>query len=153
MGVWASVHALSRKKLHRPHLIEEDERPTNCLFASGMAWRTAKPPPKSRTRGMTTSSSVSHDLLSPSIGSAEGIQLVTPNSGCDTVSRSAEAHDYNVDLVPGGVSPDLSPAWAIPAAYGDLIAVVLPLLALAMLKSRLGLAWVWVFNLWGAPIA
>ena len=58
-----------------------------------------------------------------------------------------------MDLVPGGVSPDLSPAWAIPAAYGDLIAVVLALLALAMLKSRLGIALVWVFNLWGAPIA
>jgi hypothetical protein len=27
------------------------------------------------------------------------------------------------------------------------------LLALAMLKSRLGIALVWVFNLWGAPIA
>ena len=31
-------------------------------------------------------------------------------------------------LVPGVVSPDLPPAWALPAAYGDLIAAVLALL-------------------------
>ena len=52
-------------------------------------------------------------------------------------------------LVPGVVSPDLPSAWALPAAYGDLIAAVLALLALAVLKSRLGIASVWVFNLWG----
>ena len=52
-------------------------------------------------------------------------------------------------LVPGVVSPDLPPAWALPAAYGDLIAAVLALLAVAVLKSRLGIALVWVFNLWG----
>src|SRR5262245_37880268 len=49
--------------------------PTICRFSLGMARRTAKPLPKSRTRGTTTSSSASHDLLSPSRGSAEGIQL------------------------------------------------------------------------------
>jgi hypothetical protein len=53
-------------------------------------------------------------------------------------------------LVPGVVSPDLPAAWARPAAYGDLVAALLALLALAGLKSRLGLALVWVFNLWGA---
>jgi len=52
-------------------------------------------------------------------------------------------------LVPGVVSPDLPPAWAVPAAYGDLIAAVLALLALAVLKSRLGITFVWVFNLGG----
>jgi len=52
-------------------------------------------------------------------------------------------------LVPGVVSPDLPPAWALPAAHGDLIAAVLALLALAVLKSGLGIALVWVFNLWG----
>ena len=52
-------------------------------------------------------------------------------------------------LIPGVVSPNLPPAWALPAAYGDLIAAVLALLALAVLKSRLGIALVWVFNLWG----
>ncbi len=53
-------------------------------------------------------------------------------------------------LVPGVVLPDLPPAWALPAAYGDLIAAVLALLALTLLKSGLGIALVWVFNLWGS---
>jgi hypothetical protein len=53
-------------------------------------------------------------------------------------------------LVPGVVSPDLPSTWAFPAAYGDLIAAVLALLALAVLRSRLGIALVWVFNLWGS---
>ena len=52
-------------------------------------------------------------------------------------------------LVPGVVSPDLPAAFARPAAYGDLIAAVLALLALAVLPSRLGIVLVWVFNLWG----
>jgi hypothetical protein len=52
-------------------------------------------------------------------------------------------------IVPGVVSPDLPPTWALPAAYGDVIAAVLALLALAVLKSRLGIALVWVFNFWG----
>jgi hypothetical protein len=54
-------------------------------------------------------------------------------------------------LVPGVVSPDLPVQFAGPAAYGDLIAAVLALLALAAgLQTRLGLALAWVFNL-GAP--
>src|SRR5262244_2033130 len=53
-------------------------------------------------------------------------------------------------LVPGVVSPDLPAAWAGPAAYGDLIAAILALLALAGLKSRLGMPLVWMFNVWGA---
>ena len=52
-------------------------------------------------------------------------------------------------LVPGVVSPELPAAWARGAAYGDLVAALLALLALAGLNSRLGLALVWVFNLWG----
>jgi len=53
-------------------------------------------------------------------------------------------------LVPGVVSPDLPGAFARPAAYGDLVAAVLALLALAGLQSRLGIVLVWVFNLWGS---
>jgi hypothetical protein len=49
-------------------------------------------------------------------------------------------------LVPGVVSPDLPAAWARPAAYGDIIAAILALLALAGLNSRLGTPLVWVFN-------
>src|SRR6516165_7434349 len=52
-------------------------------------------------------------------------------------------------LVPGVVAPELSAAFARPAAYGDLIAAVLALLALAALRSRWGMPLVWVFNLWG----
>src|ERR1700730_10203443 len=53
-------------------------------------------------------------------------------------------------LVPGVVSPDLPAAFARPAAYGDLVAAILALLALAALASRLGIVLVWVFNLWGS---
>src|SRR5262245_20372068 len=53
-------------------------------------------------------------------------------------------------LVPGVVSPDLPAAFARPAAYGDLVAAVLALLALEALPSRLGIVLVWVFNLWGS---
>jgi hypothetical protein len=52
-------------------------------------------------------------------------------------------------LVPGVVSPDLPDGFARPAAYGDLIAAVLALIALAGLRSKAGLGLVWVFNLWG----
>jgi hypothetical protein len=53
-------------------------------------------------------------------------------------------------LVPGVVSPDLPHAWALPAAYGDIIAALLASLALTVLKSGLGIALVWVFNVWGS---
>jgi len=51
-------------------------------------------------------------------------------------------------LVPGVVSPDLPPAFAHSAAYGDLIAAILALLSLASLP-RAGVAVAWIFNLWG----
>lgn len=54
-----------------------------------------------------------------------------------------------VFLVPGVVSPDLSLAFAGPAAYGDLATAVLALLALLTLRSRVGAAVVWAFNLLG----
>jgi hypothetical protein len=53
-------------------------------------------------------------------------------------------------VVPGVVSPDLPAAYARPAAYGDLIAAVLALLALAGLRTRFGLVMVWAFSLWGS---
>ncbi len=54
-------------------------------------------------------------------------------------------------LVPGVVSPDLPAAFARPAAYGDLVAALLALLAFGLLSwTRLNaLAVVWAFNLWG----
>jgi hypothetical protein len=53
-------------------------------------------------------------------------------------------------LVPGVVSPSLAGEFAAPAAYGDLLAAVLALLALtAGLRTWLGLALAWAFTLWG----
>src|SRR5262249_11788306 len=42
-------------------------------------------------------------------------------------------------LVKGVVAPELPAAFAVPAAYGDLIAAVLASLALAALRSGLGI--------------
>jgi hypothetical protein len=52
-------------------------------------------------------------------------------------------------LVPGVVAPDLSAAFARPAAYGDLIATLLALGTLGVLNTKLGPPLLWVFNLWG----
>jgi len=52
-------------------------------------------------------------------------------------------------LIPGVVAPDLPIAFARPAAYGDLVAAILALLALAGLRGAAGRPLVWLFNLWG----
>jgi len=52
-------------------------------------------------------------------------------------------------LVPGVVSADLPMTFARDAAYGDLAAAALALLALAASRSRWGGALTWVFNIWG----
>jgi hypothetical protein len=52
-------------------------------------------------------------------------------------------------LVPGVVSPDLPQDFARPAAYGDFTTCLLALLAIATLRSRVGTAVVWVFNIFG----
>ena len=52
-------------------------------------------------------------------------------------------------IVPGVVSPDLTAAFAQPAAYGDFIAALLALAALAGLRSPLGKTAVWAFSIWG----
>jgi len=53
-------------------------------------------------------------------------------------------------LVSGVVSPDLPSAFAHSAAYGDIIAAILALLALTTLPSASGVAIAWIFNLWGS---
>jgi hypothetical protein len=55
-------------------------------------------------------------------------------------------------LVPGVVSSSLSADFAQPAAYGDLGATLLAMLAVWGLTARLSwaLPMVWLFNLWGA---
>src|SRR5215472_2603568 len=52
-------------------------------------------------------------------------------------------------LVPGVVSPDLPPAFAHSAAYGDFVAAILALLSLLLLSREIGIVFVWIFNLWG----
>jgi len=53
-------------------------------------------------------------------------------------------------LVPGAVAPDLPPAFAHSAAYGDIIAAILALLSLLLLSSAVGAAVAWIFSLWGS---
>ena len=53
-------------------------------------------------------------------------------------------------LVPGVVSPDLPIAFARGAAYGDIVAAILALATLATLRSGVGIALAWAFNLWGS---
>ena len=53
-------------------------------------------------------------------------------------------------LVPGVVSPDLPSTFAQSAAYGDIIAAALAVLALISLPSAAGVVSAWVFNLWGS---
>jgi hypothetical protein len=53
-------------------------------------------------------------------------------------------------LVPGVVSPELPPAFAHSAAYGDLVAATLALLSLASLPRGAGVVIAWIFNLWGS---
>lgn len=55
-------------------------------------------------------------------------------------------------LVPGVVSPALPAAFAVPTAYGDLVAGILAVIATIALAKRVSwaIAAVWVFNVWGA---
>src|SRR5262245_66201850 len=69
-----------------------------------------------------------------------------------TLMRSSAACErYGPTNEPWGVRrcPELPAAFAIPAAYGDLIAALLALVALAALRSGVGIPLVWAFNLWG----
>ena len=53
-------------------------------------------------------------------------------------------------VVTGVVSADLPSAFANPAAYGDIVAATLALVALATLPSRSGVVIAWIFSLWGS---
>jgi hypothetical protein len=54
-------------------------------------------------------------------------------------------------LVAGFVSPQLNPDFANQVAWGDFIAAVLALIAMAALSRRWSIAipLVWIFNIWG----
>src|ERR1051326_7328371 len=78
--------------------------PTICRRPCGSARRTAKPSPRSRTRGTTTSSSASQERLSPSTGSLSGIQLMGrlgPIRRCGSASRSALSASRGSRVRPG----------------------------------------------------
>ena len=53
-------------------------------------------------------------------------------------------------LLPGVVSGDLPANFTFDAAYGDIIATVLALAALASLRTSLATPLLWIFNVWGA---
>ncbi|MGH7355393.1 MAG: hypothetical protein ACRELS_12570 [Candidatus Rokuibacteriota bacterium] len=57
-----------------------------------------------------------------------------------------------VFLVPTVVGPPLQPAFAVPAAYGDLLAALLALLAIVALRRgwAAAVALAWLFNVVGA---
>jgi hypothetical protein len=54
-------------------------------------------------------------------------------------------------LVPGVVSPSLPAGWAVPVAYGDLVAGILAIVASIGLakRSSWSIPAVWLFNIWG----
>ncbi len=54
-------------------------------------------------------------------------------------------------LLPGVVSADIAPAFAVPTAYGDLLTALLALIAVIALRNHWGVALplVWVFNVVG----
>jgi len=55
-------------------------------------------------------------------------------------------------LVPGVVSSSVPAAFAMPAAYGDLVAGLLAIAAVLALSKRTpwAIPLVWIFNVWGA---
>jgi hypothetical protein len=55
-------------------------------------------------------------------------------------------------LFPGVVSPSLPLGFAAPAAYGDLVAAILAVVATVALSAQVSWAipLVWIFNVWGA---
>jgi hypothetical protein len=73
----------------------------------------------------------------------------------DAVKALAAPHMFRfvglAFLMPGVVSPTLSPAFANPAAYGDLAAAVLAMIAVLALSVRASWAMlaVWIFNIEG----
>jgi hypothetical protein len=52
--------------------------------------------------------------------------------------------------VPGVVGPNLQAAFARPAAYGDLVAMILAWVALMMGESRYSRLAIWAFSVWGS---
>lgn len=52
-------------------------------------------------------------------------------------------------LVPGVVHSGLSPAWAMPAAFGDFTAAILAFITLSLINSKSFRPLLWIFNILG----
>lgn len=77
--------------------------------------------------------------------------LPLPTALAPLLFLHAFRHLGMVFLVPTVVGPPLPPAFAVPAAYGDLLAALLALLAIVALRAgwRQALALTWLFNVVG----
>lgn len=77
--------------------------------------------------------------------------LPLPSALAPLLFLHAFRHLGMVFLVPTVVGPSLPPAFAVPAAYGDLLAALLALLAIVALRAGWGsaLALTWLFNVVG----
>ena len=77
--------------------------------------------------------------------------LPLPTALAPLLFLHAFRHLGMVFLVPTVVGPSLPPAFAVPAAYGDLLAALLALLAIVALRAgwRPALALTWLFNVVG----
>lgn len=77
--------------------------------------------------------------------------LPLPSALMPLLFLHAFRHLGMVFLVPAVVGPGLQPEFAVPAAYGDLLAALLALAAIVALRARWppALALVWVFNVVG----
>jgi hypothetical protein len=130
------------------------------LFAA--TWRSAREfaldRPRQRTQPMPSSAlfglSVAFGFLTWSIVAAQYLwPALSSQPRVEALRPLLLLHSFRfiglAFLVPGVVSPDLAVAFARPAAYGDLVASVLALLALAALRRRWGIVLVWAFNVWG----
>jgi hypothetical protein len=64
----------------------------------------------------------------------------------------ARREEALIFLIPGVVSPSLPSGFSFPAAYGDLFAAILAVLAIWSLSARVwfAISMGWVFNVWGA---
>ncbi len=77
--------------------------------------------------------------------------LPLPSALSPLLFLHAFRHLGMVFLVPTVVGPSLEPAFAVPAAYGDLLAALLAVLAIVALRSRwpIALPLVWLFSVVG----
>mgnify|MGYP006267310089 CR=1 FL=1 len=52
-------------------------------------------------------------------------------------------------IAQGAIGPDMPMAWAIPAAYGDVIAALLAVVTLLFANTKLLKPFLWIFSIWG----